>query len=248
MGVTAYVVDIETTPLIVKTWSMWKTTIQPANIVQDRGILCIGWKKVGAGKRASSVRVGADKTERQMLSEWRAAIDDADILIGHNLAHFDLKHITAKLIEHDLPPLQKLNVIDTLAEVKKVAKFSSNRLDFLCGKLLNEHKLDTDMELWDACMAGDESALERMARYCRHDVEITERLYVRLRPYMKNHPNIAETDSANCPRCNSEIATVRKVYRTKNGQERAHLHCTACMAPFTIAARSEKLNRPLSSV
>lgn len=244
--VKCYVLDIETTPLIARTWSTWNVTIQPNNIIQDRSILCIAWKEVG-GRKTHSVRVGADKTERQMIAEFRAAIDDADILIGHNVVVFDLKHLTAKLIEYDLPPLQKVNVVDTLKEVKRVSKFSSNRLEFLCGKLLGSHKQETDMQLWIDCMAGDEKALDRMTRYCRHDVDITEALYLKLRPHMKNHPNVADSDSMNCPRCNSGVATVRKVYRTLAGRERAHLHCSVCSAPFTIAAPAAA-RRPLSAV
>jgi len=245
MGTKAYVFDCETTPLVARTWSIWNANINPDNIIQDRTILCIAWKEVG-GKRTYSSRVGADKSERQVVAEFRAAIDDADVLIGHNLAGFDMKHVTAKLIEHDLPPFQKLHVIDTLREVKRIAKFVSNRLDFLCGKLLGVRKLRTDMDLWVACMAGDEKALERMTRYCRHDVDMTEALYLKLRPYFKNTVNLADTGTMNCPRCNSEAATLRKVYRTKAGAERAHLHCVACSAPFTISAA--KAPKPLSAV
>ena len=245
MSVKVYTVDIETTPLLVRTWSMWKPTIQASNIIEDRRILCIAWKEVGA-KSARSSRVGAGKTEREMIAEFRAAIDDADILVGHNLDGFDMKHVTAKLIEYDLPPFQKLHTIDTLKEVRRVAKFSSNRLDFLCGKLLGSAKHDTDMQLWIDCMAGDEKALDRMERYCRNDVVITEALYLKLRPYFRNHPNIAPSGSMACPRCASEAATVRKAYRTKAGVERAHVHCLACSAPYTISPKGP--NRPHSAV
>lgn len=245
MSIKAYVFDCETTPIIARTWGMWEVNIPPGNIIQDRSILCFGWKEVG-GKKTHSVSVGPDKTERQVVAEFRAAIDDADILIGHNARLFDAKHLTAKLIEYDLPPLHKLHVVDTLAEVKRVSKFSSNRLDFLCGKLLGVRKLETEMDLWVQCMAGDEKALARMAKYCRHDVDITEALYLKLRPYMKNHPNVADAGSMGCPRCNHEVGTVRKVYRTKAGAERAHVYCGACSAPYTISAA--KANRPLSAV
>lgn len=244
MGVKAYVVDIETSPLVVRTWSMWNANIQPDNIIEDRRILCIGWKEVG-GATTHSASVGPNVSEREMLDHFRAAIDDADILIGHNLASFDMKHLTAKFIEHAIEPLQKHHVIDTLREIKRVAKFSSNRLDFLCGKLLGDRKLKTDMDLWVACMAGDEKALARMARYCRHDVDMTEALYLRIRGYIRSHPNVADTNSTNCPRCGHGLARMRKEYRTKAGAVRTHMHCLACSAPFTIAAGAK---RPLSAV
>jgi len=245
MAAKIYVADIETAPMIVRTWSVWNANIQPINVIQDRSIICIAWRELG-GKRTYSSCVSATKTERQVVAEFRAAVDDADILIGHSFANFDIRHITAKLIQYDLDPFQKLHIIDTLREIKKVAKFTFARLDYLCQQLLGKRKLETDMQLWIDCMAGDQKALAKMERYCKHDVEITEAFYLKVRPYFRNHPNVADSDSMSCPRCNSDVATLRKAYRTKTGLERAHFNCVACRAPFTIAAT--KVNRPLSAV
>ena len=236
-------IDCETTPLISYHWGTFDQTINPNNIINDRQILCIAWKILGE-KSVRGVRVGADKTERQMIAEFRAAMEDVNVLVAHNLP-FDYRHINAKLIEHDLPPLPKQNFIDTLKAVKRVAKFSSNRLDFLCGKLLGRRKIETDMDLWKDSMAGDEKALSRMLRYCKNDVELLEALYLRLRPYMFSHPNVAAVDTTQCPRCASDGYTVNKTYRTLTGIERVHVRCVACATPYTLGARRSP--RPISA-
>lgn len=245
MGVKIYIADIETSQAIVRTFSVWNTNILPWNVIREVGILCIAWKEVGSNRVFSSC-VGPDKTERQVVAEFREAVDDADILVGHSFSNFDIKHITAKLIEHDLPPFHKLHIVDTLRELKKVAKFMYNRLDYLCQKFFGQAKLPTDNQLWIDCTDGDVKALRKMERYCRHDVSITEALYLKVRPYLRSHPNVADTNSTNCPRCGHGLARMRKEYRTKAGAVRTHMHCLACSAPFTIAA--PKPPRPHSAV
>lgn len=245
MSVKTVLFDVETTPLIVHTWGLWGHNVPASNIIQDRQILCVAWKTLGERRVGGACRSGA-VTERAVIEQFREAIDDADILVGHNVDGFDVKHVNAKIIEYGLPPMPKLHTVDTLKEVRKVAKFSSNRLDFLGDKLVGQRKQPTDMQLWKDCMDGDEAALARMFRYCKNDVTVLEALYLKLRPYMRNHPNVADNGSMNCPRCNGELARLRKAYRTKAGIERAHVQCLACNAPFTISPA--KANRPLSSV
>ena len=45
-----------------------------------------------------------------------------------------------------------------------------------------------------------------MESYCRKDVVILEKVYIKLRPWIKNHPNIGlyiESDNMICPSCGS---------------------------------------------
>jgi len=245
MGAKTLCIDIETSPIVAYTWGVWQHNIQPAGIIEDRKILCICWKELGKRGVTGKI-VGDGVSERDVVEAFRAAVDDVDILVAHNGDKFDVKHINAKLIEFNLDPLPKLHTVDTLKEVKKIAKFTYNRLDYLCQKLFGVGKQVTEFDLWKQVMAGDAKACARMMAYCKNDVVLLERLYTTLRPYMKTHPNVADSDSMSCPRCNCELATLRKAYRTKAGLERAHFNCVACRAPFTIAAT--KVNRPLSAV
>jgi DNA polymerase elongation subunit (family B) len=238
-------IDIETSPMILFSWGLYDQRISPNNIIKDREIICICWKTLGE-KRTSGIVAGETTTERDILAAFREAVEDADILVGHHIDGFDIKHINAKLIEHDMEPLNKINTLDTLKEVRKVAKFSSNRLDWLARKLLGGGKVDTGgMELWKQCMNGDTKALAKMLRYCKHDVVLLEQLYLRLLPYMKAHPNVADSGSLNCPKCNSGDVRLNKTYSTRSGIVRNHMRCNTCRSPFTMRAGS-KSPRPLS--
>lgn len=236
--------DIETTPLVVRTWGLWGHNVSPDEIISDRRILAIAWKELGK-ERVHGAVVGSDMSELEVVAAFRNAIEDADVLVGHNSDKFDMRHLTAKLIEYGLDPLPKINTVDTLKEVRKIAKFSSNRLNFLGKKLIGQQKLETGRQLWVDCMAGDEKALRRMLRYCKNDVVLLEAVYMRLRPYMRSHPNLADFDSLNCPMCNSKSITLNKEYRTKAGLLRNHMRCNDCRAPFTMRGTT-KSPRPLS--
>lgn len=61
------------------------------------------------------------------------------------------------------------------------------------------------MDLWNQALAGDVKAQRLMERYCVQDVKLTERLYLRLLPWLPsgvNLPLIAGNDTG-CPVCGS---------------------------------------------
>ena len=234
--------DIETTPLVVYTWGLYGIdSISPDNIIQDRSIICIAWKELG--KAAVGGACVGEMTEREVVTAFRNYVDDADVLVAHNGDKFDVKHLNAKLIQYELPPMPHINTVDTLKEVRKIAKFSSNRLDYLVKKLIGGGKQETNFALWKACMVGDESALRKMFRYCKHDVKILEQLYVKLRPYFRGTVNMADVGTLNCPRCNSADIKMRKEYRTKAGIVRNHFNCNDCRAPFTMRSAHKSPGR-----
>jgi hypothetical protein len=62
---------------------------------------------------------------------------------------------------------------------------------------------DMTFDDWVGCMEGDEASMEKMLEYNISDVELTEELYLRLLPWIKNHPNhgLYKTEKEVCPTC-----------------------------------------------
>ena len=84
---------------------------------------------------------------------------------------------------------------------------TSNKLDML-GQLLGlGRKVPHEgFELWRKCMKGDLKAWAKMVKYCKGDVRLLEKVYLRLLPYMGQHPNYGtytDTDKPECPKCGS---------------------------------------------
>ena len=95
----------------------------------------------------------------------------ADDLFHHNGNDFDLKKYNSRLIYHSHGPLPPILCIDRLKEARKIAKFSSNILDYLGTHLVLRAKIETgSQELWDIIWDGNPKALKITIKYCEQDV------------------------------------------------------------------------------
>jgi len=242
--------DIETAPLEVYTWGLWKQNIHIGQIIKDWNIICwrakwlFGDEVLGACQTSKEAVARDDKRITKEL--WKI-IDEADILIAHNLKGFDLKKSNTKFLQHGLKPPSPFQMIDTLLEARKNFKFSSNKLDYLCQILGIGAKLDTGFGLWKSCLAGDKKALNDMYTYCGQDTLILEDLYLKLRPYIKSHPNLglyAESRENTCGNCGSKkLMYCSKPYYTPTGQYQT-FRCDDC-GTINRSRYSEKREKEL---
>jgi DNA polymerase elongation subunit (family B) len=214
------------------TWGLFGNDYIPIDrIVQDWSIICGAWKELGSKKIhvAKATTIGDDY---EVVKTIRDALADADVIIAHNGDSFDVKKLNARIIFHKLEPLPKLIQVDTKKEAKKVAAFSSNKLDYLAQTLVGEGKLPTDMELWKAVMAGNKKALKAMIEYCKVDVVRLEQVYERLLPYMKNPPHrgvLAGQDrNCSCKACGSTSVKLNGVRFTAAGVKKQEVKCKEC--------------------
>ena len=230
--------DIETAPLEVYTWGLWKQNIHIGQIIKDWNIICWRGKwlfsdKVHGACQTSKEAINRD--DKRVTKELWKMIDEADILIAHNLKGFDLKKANTKFLEHGMKPPSPFQMIDTLLEARKHFKFSSNKLDYLCQMLGIGAKLDTGFELWKGCLRGDKKSLNDMYVYCKQDTGILEDLYLKLRPYIKSHPNMGlyleeDNRSNTCTNCGSKnLMYCSKPYYTQTGKYQTH-RCQDCGA------------------
>jgi hypothetical protein len=78
---------------------------------------------------------------------------------------------------------------------------ASNKLDYL-GKLLGVgRKIKTEPGLWMRVLNGDSKAVKEMIPYNVQDVLLLRDVYLKLRPYTKNHPNLELYGIEGCPYC-----------------------------------------------
>jgi len=78
-------------------------------------------------------------------------------------------------------------------------------------------KEDTDYQLWIDCEGGKTKALKYMLYYCESDVGALEDLYLKLRPFMTSHPNLAlyvDDEDPMCPYCLSKEIIEEGEYTT----------------------------------
>ena len=184
------VFDIETAQMKVKVWQLrGNEYIEPTRILEDWFMVCWAGKWLNGksiGDRLTPREAKACNDKRIIKSLW-SALNEADIVIEHNGDDFDIKKANTRFLKYgaELPKYYK--TIDTLKLLRKNFRISSNKLDYACKFIGVGGKLSTGgIELWDKSELGDEQALSKMFRYCLNDVKITEKLFLKLIPYIKN--------------------------------------------------------------
>lgn len=229
--------DIETSPIVAYVWSLWKVNIGLNHILKEWSILSYCVKDFGS-KRLRYVdtsKMADPRDDSELLVKLHAELSDCDIVIAQNGKRFDLKKINARFIASGLPPVAPLKIIDTMLVAKDVAAFTSNKLEWLTKHLTDTPKYShpefPGIELWDQCLKGNPKAWRVMKKYNCIDVPGTEELYLKLRPYMVGHPNVAayyDDDKTRCPRCAStNLQALKEKAYTQTG-EYTRFKCADC--------------------
>lgn len=226
--------DIELAPNLAYVWQRWKVNIGMNQFAERAFIMSFSAKWLDDTKIIyHENRKSNDKAIVEVMYEL---LDEADIVVAHNGKDFDLKHILTRGIIHGLKPPSPYHVVDTLKEARKNFKFMSNSLADLCKDLglpeKGKHGKFPGFELWWQCLRGNEEAWEELKDYNIQDVITLEALYLRLRPYMTNHPNVDYSDGEEllCPKCASNAVQKRGTYTSAAGVVYQRFVCKPCGA------------------
>lgn len=216
--------DIETAPMRAYVWGHWKNNVSLNQVISNTYVLCWSAKWLGHKEVISGVLTADEaknENDKRIVSDLWKLLDDAEIVIGHNIEKFDIPRINSRFIIHGIKRPSTFKTVDTLRVVRKQFGFNSNRLDALAGYFGLEHKLQTSFELWSESMTGSEESLSYMSTYCDRDVTLLEEVYLILRPWISGHANIAlhfNECKHICPNCGSTDLSEEKPYYTSVGR------------------------------
>lgn len=229
--------DIETSPITGYTWSTWDANV--LKILEPSKVLSVAWKELGSEDvscKTISDYKGYKKDvidDKKLIEEVWNVLDKADVLITHHGKSFDIKKLNARFVWYGLNAPSRYEVVDTKASASRYFKFDSNSLNNLGAYLNLGAKVENGgFDLWVRCIAGDAEAWKLMRSYNIQDVLLLEKVYLKLRPFIDNHPNLSLMSEAppsgiECPSCMSTSVTKRGFSVTKTGRKQRY-QCNDC--------------------
>ncbi len=248
--------DIETAPGRAFVWGDRKYEVDVIEFISLPYILSYAYKWLGEKKihvRALPDFAGYEKNrecDKELVASLLTLQDEASIVVAHNGDKFDLRFTNTRALIYSLLPPEPYRSIDTLKTFRKHTKFPSNKLDdlglFLFGP--GGRKLPhTGFNLWSRCIGGpagtwpfDPKAWALMRRYNARDVDLLEKIYLKIRPWTTTHPRLSlyTRNFDACPVCQSkQIVNKGRNYLTSGWKQR--FKCNSCGHRF-VAGKVNK--------
>ena len=255
--------DLETSPALTFTWGLFKQNIDHDYVIEPWTILCAAYKKLGS-KKVHTISVFDEDNKNKKLDykddyllckKLREVIANADIIIAHNGNSFDTKMFNTRLVYHGLEPIPpSVMTVDTMREARKILRSPSTSMNYLCRYFGIDEKIHTSKHLWldivfpDSPSLARKSAMNKMVKYCAQDIKVNEKLYMKLLPYMKAHPNLADANTHNCPKCNSDNTVRNGIKRNRSGLARQEFKCNGCGSYFSSRLSEREVGKSLSKL
>lgn len=227
--------DIETLPSLGYFWERpWEARIIK---VKEQGCVATWAARWMGDKRMMSdcltVKETKTKDDRRICKSLWYLFEQADIVIAQNGDKFDIPTMNSRWWLHNYGPTSSYKTIDTLKIARRTFRQMFNSLDEL-GKYLGVgEKLRTGgKDLWFDFMEYKPEARKHMVRYNEGDIGLLERVYDKMRPWMKNHPKMSFNPASElCPVCRD--ANVKFIgYYTATVKQYKEYRCGHCKNVF----------------
>jgi len=225
--------DIETKPMVAYAWGLWKQNIAINQIVESGATIC--WAAMWDSDRKMKFDSVHKSSHKDMLKGIWNLLDEADAVVHYNGTKFDIPTLNLEFAKHDMLPPSPFHQVDLYSVVRNRFRSPSNKMDYISQEFkLGSKTKHMGMQLWTDCMAGDKKAWKLMEKYNRQDVLLLQKLYKKLLPWIKNHPNHAlfsEDPRPMCPNCGSHHVVKRGKETTQVGIYQRY-SCTSCGTPI----------------
>lgn len=226
--------DLETAPMQAYVWGRWNQNISLDATISEWFIICWSAKWLYSDDVMGDVLTpeeAINEDDSRIVESLWLLIDEADVVVAHNGNKADIPWMNTRFILNGLVPPKPYFSIDTCQVAKKNFGFSSNKLDALATYFGLSNKIDTNFKLWKGCLNGQEESLKYMLEYNKMDVKILEEVYLILRPWIKNHPNLSNLLSSRhvCPFCGEEhLIEMKGEYYFTNVNKYKLYRCANC--------------------
>lgn len=166
--------------------------IRANNLIKERYIISWSASYIGSDKVFSECVTSKEAKQFWDLSTTHTNCDEriipkihrmmeaSEIIVGHNVKAFDMKHLFARFAYYGLEPILDKKTVDTLTIAKSKFAFEYNGLDYIAqrfGFRPKDHITDED---WNLVLRGDKATIEKIRKYNCGDVTEGKLVYDRL--------------------------------------------------------------------
>jgi len=241
--------DIETAPMKSFHWKRWKENIGQNQVLSESFIIAFSYQFLGEEERYFLTTSPSDvlaENDSDLVHSLYDILNDADIIIGHNINKFDIPFINSRMAYYNIQPPTHYRTIDTYRVLKQNFRLSSYKLGDVAEYFkLGCEKTKVDFTLWRSVMEGDLKAIYNMGKYCSQDVYVLYKLYKKIQPFISNSP-VLFTGSQTCPKCGStNIDIEAKGYNTKSYKYDLY-RCKDCLSLLRNTKASKRINSFIS--
>lgn len=234
--------DIETLPNLKEVMRVFPQLSDYPGLTlkaQFNSIICFGYKFLG-DKSVKCINAWDfpewDKdvnADGPLIDKALEILSKSDAIVTHNGKRFDWKFFQTRLLIQGKNLLHKIPHIDTCAVSKSNLFGLNNRLNTLAKLTDSGQKLENGgWDLWCKVLERETKSMELMTRYCKQDVAVLEKVFLKLRPLISNLPNwnlFTDTGEKVCPSCGSIKIQSYGLRRTKTNLYR-RFRCNDCLS------------------
>jgi len=168
-------------------------------------------------------------TSQSMLEGIHGLLEDADAVVHYNGTKFDIPTLNKEFLLYGMTPPAPYKQIDLLRVAKNQFRFPSNKLDYVAQALGPGKKTKhIGHELWIQCMANNKEAWIMMEEYNRNDVVLLEKVYEKLKPWIKHHANHGVYEDGLCCTNCASINFQRRGWSYTQAHKYQRYQCVDC--------------------
>lgn len=238
-------IDIETSPNVAHVWGLFKQNISISQLLNSSAVMC--WSAKWLGENTvffSSTR----ESHKKMLKQVYSLLEEADAVVHYNGSRFDIPTLNKEFLLQGWGPPSSFQQIDLLKTARHKFKFPSNKLDYIAQALgVGSKTKHAGHQLWVDCLAGKDEAWEQMEEYNKNDVILLEKVYYKLLPWIKGHPNVGLYDNASsCPHCGG-TALIKRGHAYTQTVKYQRYRCSTC-GTWSRSKQGETVKEGLTNV
>lgn len=228
--------DVEVSASVILAFPRWNVNVHKEGVLKEPYMLTYaaawGDGEVFSSKLTDFDIFDIDRTnDYALISGLWKLLDKSDIVIAHN-AKFDVGWFNQRCAYWNIAPPSPYKVICTLKEIKKNFSLPANSLDAAAKYFgLTEKLSHSGLGLWKDAMNGSRDAFDELEEYNIGDIITLRELYLKVRPFIKSHPNVSlfdDEDVRTCYKCgSSDLSPTNKYSITSLGKFELYF-CNSC--------------------